>query len=175
MKEFAIGSLFDIIKGKRLTKANMKSGGINFVGATADNNGITNHIANSKFLHPANTITVTYNGSVGEAFYQIAPYWASDDVNVLYSKKTLVEDSALFFLAPIRHKGKGYGYSFKWTKDKMKKDTIWLPVKNDGSTIDYHFMEIYISAIKKQCIAKLKKEIDNEHEAFQKVMEGAGT
>lgn len=34
-------------------------------------------------------------------------------------KGTLNENLALYFLAPIRKKGKGYAYSFKWTKEKM--------------------------------------------------------
>ena len=31
--EYKIGELFNIVKGKRLTKANMKPGNINFIGA----------------------------------------------------------------------------------------------------------------------------------------------
>jgi hypothetical protein len=170
MKEIAIGDLFEIRKGKRLTKANMRAGNINFIGATADNNGVTNRISNDSQVHPSNTITVTYNGSVGEAFYQTNPYWASDDVNVLYSKGTLNENLALFYLAPIRKKGKGYAYSFKWTKEKMAKDSIWIPCRIvDGVTVcDYTFMETYINAIKKQCIASLKKTIGQEHKAVKK-------
>lgn len=86
---FPIGTLFTIVKGTRLTKANMRDGDINFIRASAINNGITAHISNDEHIHLKNTITITYNGSVGEAFYQDAPFWASDDVNVLYPRFTL--------------------------------------------------------------------------------------
>lgn len=172
MKEFSMGSLFEICKGKRLTKANMKPGTIRFIGATSENNGITNKISNNSHIHPSNTITVTYNGSVGEAFYQTEQFWASDDVNVLYSKYTINENIALYFLAPIRKKGKGYAYSFKWTKEKMKEDTIWVPCKMvDGKYVcDYAFMETYISAIKKLYIARLKQEIERERKVYGQVL-----
>ena len=78
---FPISMLFSVVKGTRLTKANMRDGNINFIGASTINNGITAHIANDEHIHPENTITITYNGSVGEAFYQDKIFWASDDVN----------------------------------------------------------------------------------------------
>ena len=166
MKEIPIGDLFKICKGKRLTKADMTPGDIRFIGATAENNGITNKISNDSHIHPSNTITVTYNGSVGEAFYQTEQFWASDDVNVLYSRHSINENLALYYLAPIRKKGKGYAYSFKWTKEKMEKDSIWVPCKWDNNkyVCDNDFMETYISAIKKQYVAFLKREIGFEQE-----------
>lgn len=94
---FRIGDLFHIVKGTRLTKANMIPGDINFIGASSINNGITAQIGNKEHIHPANTITVTYNGSVGQAFYQPQPFWASDDVNVLYPKFDLTPTIAMFF------------------------------------------------------------------------------
>lgn len=83
---FTIENLFDVVKGTRLTKAKMKDGDVRFIGASSVNNGVTATISNAERLHPANTITITYNGSVGEAFYQDKVFWASDDVNVLYPK-----------------------------------------------------------------------------------------
>lgn len=65
---FALGTLFNIVKGKRLTKAEMKSGKIPFIGSSALNNGCTAMIGNDKNQHPENTITVCYNGSVGETW-----------------------------------------------------------------------------------------------------------
>ena len=77
--------IFEIKKGCRLTKAQMTSGSTPFIGAIASNNGVRQYVSASP-NHLGNTITVTYNGSVAEAFYQPEPYWASDDVNVLYPK-----------------------------------------------------------------------------------------
>lgn len=160
-KLFRINELFNIKKGKRLTKASMKEGTINFIGATASNNGITAKIGNIGYVHPAGTITVSYNGSVGESFYQTSEFWASDDINVLYPKFKMSESVALYIMCPIRKRGKGYGYAYKWKKETMEKDSITLPVTADGS-IDYTFMETYISAVKKQVISRLKEFIARE-------------
>lgn len=160
-KEVVISSIFNIKKGKRLTKDNMLPGSINFVGSTASNNGITATISNSSHTHDGNTITVTYNGSVGEAFYQSDRYWASDDVNVLNFKHELNESLALFMCASLRKSGKKYAYGYKWKKELMEKDKIILPITSSGS-IDYQFMETYIRAIEKLTIQRVKDWRDKE-------------
>ena len=74
-KEFLVGELFDVVKGTRLTKANMIPGDIRFIGSSAMNNGCTAMVGNTENMHPANTITVCYNGSVGETFYDDKCVW----------------------------------------------------------------------------------------------------
>ncbi len=133
----------------------MHPGCINFIGASASNNGLTGKISNNTHLHPAGTITVTYNGSVGECFYQTERFWASDDVNVLYPKFEMNEQIALFFLAPLSKKGKGYGYAFKWTKEKMENDSIELPIKSNGE-IDFDFIESRIRELEESRIRELE-------------------
>ena len=75
-KEFYLGKLFDIRKGKRLTAADQEDGNNNYIGAIDSNNGVANHIGQAP-IHEGNTISLSYNGSVGEAFYQFEPYWFS--------------------------------------------------------------------------------------------------
>lgn len=145
-KEFRIGGdqgLFEIVKGKRLTKANMLVGTTNFIGSSADNNGITNQISNRENLHPGNLITVAYNGSVGETFYQEEEFVASDDVNVLYPKFDLNKYIALFLCPIIKSVGKKYVFIDKWKKEDMEKDSIYLPVDENG-TPDWKYMENYM-------------------------------
>ena len=146
-KPFPIGELFDIVKGTRLTKANMTPGDINFIGASSINNGITAQIGNDGHIHPANSITVAYNGSVGQAFYQPQPFWASDDVNVLYPKFNLTPKIAMFFLPIIRQAGKRYAFIDKWELEAMEKDEIILPTKEDCP--DWEYMNNYIESISK--------------------------
>ena len=141
---FRLGDLFDIVKGSRLTKADMREGNIRYIGASSFNNGITAYIGNDEQLHPANTLTVCYNGSdIGRTFYQTEPYWATDDVNVLYPKFEMNEDIALFFAPIIKYVGGLHEYDDKWKLDDMKKDVIKLPIKVDG-TPDFAYMESYI-------------------------------
>lgn len=140
---FPISMLFSVVKGTRLTKANMRDGNINFIGASAVNNGITAHIANDEHIHPENTITITYNGSVGEAFYQDKIFWASDDVNVLYPKFALNKYIALFIIPVLKQAGEKYAFIDKWKKEDMEKDCILLPV-DDNHQPDFSYMESYM-------------------------------
>lgn len=148
-QEFTIGDLFDIFKGTRLTKADMKDGEINYIGATAFNNGVTAKIGNTEHLHPAGTITVCYNGSVGQAFYQTEPFWATDDVNVLYPKFVITPNIARFLCAIIYKISFQYAYVDKWTVEKMATSTIKLPSTNEHVP-NWAYIEEYMSGIKKK-------------------------
>ncbi len=88
-KTYPITQLFTVKPGSRLRKQDMIPGNINYVWVYAFNNGVTAKIGNTENIHPAGTITVCYNGSIGQAFYQESPFWATDDVKVLYPKFSL--------------------------------------------------------------------------------------
>lgn len=160
---FSMGKLFDIRKGKRLTSADQEEGNNNYVGAIDSNNGIANHIGQAP-IHEANTISLSYNGSVGEAFYQSEPYWATDDVNALYSRyKGFNKQIGLFMATVIRQEKYKFSYGRKWTLENMNSTDIKLPIKrdNNGSPIiddnrtysdngyipDWQYMEDYINSL----------------------------
>ncbi len=144
-KEYKLGALFDIQKGKRLTKADMIEGTDNYLGAIDNNNGVRQKISADKLWQP-NCITVNYNGSVGEAFYQSEPFWASDDVNVLYPKGwELNKYIGLFIATVIKAERPKYNYGRKWKKEIMKKSVIKLPTKNGEP--DWTYMENYIKSL----------------------------
>lgn len=162
-KRFALGRLFNIKKGKRLTSNDQEEGNNLYVGAIDSNNGVANHIG-QKPIHSGNTISLSYNGSVGEAFYQPEPYWATDDVNALYSKYDgFNEPIGLFIAATIRQEKYRFSYGRKWTLDNMNITEICLPVQHntDGSIFiddtckysdegyvpDWRFMEDYIKSL----------------------------
>lgn len=162
-KEFVLGRLFVIKKGKRLTSAEQEDGGNNYIGAIDSNNGIANHISQAP-IHKGNTISLSYNGSVGEAFYQKDPYWATDDVNVLYSKyEKFNEQIGLFIATVLRQEKYKFSYGRKWTLDNMNITIIKLPAqRNDDGTIyldtskkysddgyvpDWKWMENYIKSL----------------------------
>lgn len=145
-KDFPLSDIFDIRKGKRLTKENQFLGDTPFIGATAKNNGITSYIG-QEYLHEGNTISLTYNGSVGEAFYQPKPFWASDDVNVLYPKGfTLTEKIALFFCTILRLEKQMWSYARKWNLEKMNTTVIRLPINSDNKPA-YALIEAYMSGL----------------------------
>lgn len=146
-KDYTMDSLFRFVKGKRLTKEDMTIGNINFLGAISDNNGVREKIETNYSWQP-NCITVNYNGSVGEAFYQSEPFWASDDVNVLYAKDfwRMNKYIAMFIITVIKANKYRFGYGRKWTIEKMKETTLKLPCKNDGMP-DFEYMEEYIKSL----------------------------
>ena len=145
-KEFELGKLFKIVKGTRLTKADMRLGKNRFIGSSAMNNGLTAKIANDKKLHPANTLTVCYNGSVGETFYQDEPFWASDDVNVLYPRFEMNRNIGLFIAPLIRSVGQKYAFVDKWRMEVMEKDCIKLPVDPEGNP-DWDYMDSFMEKV----------------------------
>lgn len=159
--KFKASDLFDIKKGKRLTKADMTKGDINFIGSTATNNGVTAKIGNTEYLHPGYTITVSYNGSVGEVFLQEEHFWASDDVNVWYPKFKFNTKVIEYMMTAIKKCREKYNYAAKWTLDKMQNEMLTLPITPDGD-IDFDYMERYILAIEKLTIADVVKYRDQE-------------
>ena len=142
---FVLKTLFDIQKGKRLTKANMTRGDTPYIGSTDSNNGITAFIGQPA-IHKANTISLSYNGSVAEAFYQPAPYWATDDVNALYPRFEMTPEIALFICTVIRQEKYRFNYGRKWHLERMRESVIRLPVRKDGKP-DFDFMESYIKSL----------------------------
>lgn len=148
-KAFEYIELFDIKKGLRLTKANMLSGQTPFIGSTDNNNGLTNLIGQDP-IHEGNVITINYNGSVGESFYQPLPFWASDDVNVLYPRNAKFSYFnayiALFIIPLLKTEKYRFNYGRKWHTERMNQSVIKLPVNSRGD-LDLEFMESYIKSL----------------------------
>lgn len=164
-KPFAIGNIFDVVKGTRLTKACMTPGDIRFIGSSAMNNGCTSLVGNTENMHPANTITVCYNGSVGETFYQDEPFLASDDVNVLYPKFNMNRNIALFIAPLIKAISARYNYVDKWKQEVMVADEIMLPVDVNGEP-DWAYMDEYMSKVMREsevCLENLIQADGDRH------------
>lgn len=142
---FKLSNLFSLRKGKRLIKANMTIGNIPFIGSTDSKNGITAMIGQT-LIHDGNTISVSYNGSVAEAFYQPSPFWATDDVNVLYQNFDMTPAIALFLCTVIRQEKYRFNYGRKWHLERMEQSVIKLPTAQAGQP-DWDFMENYIKTL----------------------------
>ena len=147
---FRYDEIFDIKKGKRLTKADMTDGNIRYIGAIDSNNGLSALIGNNSQLHSGNTISVSYNGSIGYAFYQDKEFWATDDVNVLYPRFQLNRNIAMYLCALIEREQYRYCYGRKWDLETMKASKIKLPAikrmveEKEIVEPDWQFMETFI-------------------------------
>lgn len=142
---YSLAELFDIKKGVRLTQAKIKPGNTPFISAIDKNNGLRQRISMMP-NHPAGLITVNYNGSVAEAFYQPEPFFASDDVNVLYPRFEMDVYLAIFFCTLIRREKYRYNYGRKWNLERMKEAEIFIPTLRD-ETPDWVTMKKIIQTL----------------------------
>ncbi len=136
---------FVIKKGKRLTSEDQTDGETPYIGAIDSNNGVSNYIGQPP-IHAGGTISLSYNGSVGEAFYQPRAFWATDDVNVLYPKFDMSEGVGLFLCAVLRREKYRFSYGRKWTLEMMHETAIKLPITSDGAP-DWQYMDDYIKSL----------------------------
>lgn len=168
-KSFRYDEVFEIRKGyynKKPPRASAAEG-VPFIGATEYRNGITSHVARedlekysrdgsvkpdealSRKYFPGAAVTVTNNGSVGEAFFQPVPFTCSHDVNPLYLKDksvTLTPALGLFLATVIRAEKYRWGYGRKWRPIRMPSSRISLPVDESGRP-DWKQMERYINSL----------------------------
>lgn len=145
-RAFHYEELFEIQKGKRITNSQMKLGTTPCIRPIKFNNGVYRYIEIEP-NHSGNTITVSYNGSVGEAFYQPNPHFSLDDINVLYPKFKMNIYIAMFLVTLIKMERYRFSYGRKWHKERMEKSIINLPIDQHGNP-DWEFMERFIKSLR---------------------------
>lgn len=144
-KPFRLDYIFEIKKGKRITNRQMRDGKVPCIRPISINNG-TYKTIDIVPNHSGNTITVSYNGSVGEAFYQPIAHFSLDDINVLYPRFSLNVYIAMFLITLIRREKFRFDFGRKWTLERMNPTQISLPI-NDKGEPDWQFMEDYIKSL----------------------------
>lgn len=160
-KEFRICDIFIIKAGKRLTKSDMASGNKPFIGATDNNNGITEFVSNTNISEDCNVLGVNYNGSVVENFYHPYTCIFSDDVKRFQTKQVQGNKYIYLFMKTVILQQKcKYAYGYKFNEKRMQKQSLLLPVDESGNP-DYAFMEQYIKEREQQIIQKYIKYIGN--------------
>jgi len=137
--------IFNIKKGKRLTKNDQISGNIPYVSSSSLNNGIDNYIDNE--YTEQNCITFACYGSIGEIFYQNEKIWVSDNANVFYLRnKSLNPFIALFLVTILRLEKYRFSYGMTAKKERLQNFKIKLPVDKNNKP-DWQFMEDYIKSL----------------------------
>lgn len=143
-KTFNYEQVFRMERGQRVTKAELKPGKIPYIRSSAINNGVTYFGDLPQF--PGNAITVSSNGSVGEAFYQEDPFFASDDMIILRPRFRVNPAIAMFLCTIIRAERFRFNYGRKWFSERMRASTIRLPV-TASTEVDTNLMEAYILSL----------------------------
>ena len=147
-KEFKYTDLFDLEKGRGPSAADAKHkpGNTPYIGASAENNGITIYSGHTP-EHQGNVVTIATDGSVGEAFYQPKDFNATSNIMVLHLKgHEWNPQIGLFISTIIRQEQNKFSYGRKWGLSRMKESFISLPVTSKGQP-DYDLMERYINSL----------------------------
>lgn len=164
MRKFSVVKKFTVSNSHNILKSSVifGSGSTPYVTASEGNNSVVSYISyHNNLKETGNSIMI--GGKTLVITYQPSDYFSNDSHNLVLTIKDAegrTESAQLYMVAALYKTLKPkYSWGNSISKKKIKKDVVWLPVKDGDTTIDYAFMETYIRAIKKQCVARLKKEI----------------
>ena len=145
-KIFLYDDIFTIVRGESEYLINMNEGGYPYISTSSKNSGIIAYV--DEFNHENNKITLSYDGTVGEAFYHTNRFFASEKIAVLDLKNyKLNKYIAMFLTTLIRLEQYRFNYGLKWSiESRMRKSIINLPVDSFGNP-DWQFMEDYIKSL----------------------------
>ena len=168
IKEFAVSNSHNILKSDVV----FGSGSTPYVTASEGNNSIVSYISyNPEMKEKGNSIMI--GGKTLVVTYQPDDFFSNDSHNLVLTinyEEGRTESAQLFMVAALyKSLSPKYSWGDSISKAKIQSDEVFFPVNNDG-TIDFGFMNTYISAIKKQCIAALKQEISREHQAYEQAI-----
>ncbi len=160
-QNFYISKIFEIKAGKRLTKAQMKSGNIPFIGATDNGNGITNYVDNKNSSLDKNVLGVNYDGNgVAISFYHPYNCLFTDSVKRFHLKNYTDNKYVLLFMkATILKQKSKYMYGYKFCESRMLRQKIMLPVDTKGEP-DYKFMHNYMLHLEQKKILEYLEYIN---------------
>ncbi|CAA0144334.1 conserved hypothetical protein [Tenacibaculum maritimum] len=148
--EFEIGKLFTLSQGKSKGLNHLKKTkeGVNYLGATNQNNGVLCQVEKvEKLLHNGNGIAFIRNGegSMGYSIYKAEEFIATSDISVGYNSNLNREIG--LFITTVADKVRGkYNFGYKRSGNRLKKEKILLPI-NDQNEPDYTYMENYIKQL----------------------------
>lgn len=143
-EDFKIGDLFNIINGIKYPKSDRTSGNLPLVSTTAENNGISDYIAQRDEIY-SNILTVAYSGSVGATFYHEKNVFVGETVFALVPKFELNKYIGMFLCTILNHNNKKYDYGRKIIGSRYVDEYISLPSINGNP--HWSFIENYIKSL----------------------------
>lgn len=175
-KEFEVGELFDCstTKSYNPNKGDLPNGNTPYVTRSAFNNGISGYFDDESgvFMNDGNCITIGAEGGV--AFYQPDDFIAGIKVYTLRHDRMNCE-IGMFLCGALNVHSYIYSYTNARVLDKIKAETVQLPVKPGTyavtymqDDIDWTYMEAYVRIMEKQVIADV---VDYKNEVISKTKE----
>ncbi|MDR2426966.1 MAG: restriction endonuclease subunit S [Endomicrobium sp.] len=150
-REFQIGGLFTVERGKRLINSNRKTGNLAYYSAAESNNGLTDFINNPLFTTANKLIHTTF----GDVYYVKNKFTASDEITILDNEK-LNRYVGLFLSKVMNNNKNKFAFGYKAFTERVKRQTILIPVDNNGNP-DYAYMENYMRNIEIKKISQYVK------------------
>jgi type I restriction enzyme M protein len=152
---FSIGELFSVESTLTTQPSALKTGGITpRITCSSLNNGLENTYSN--LATETGGVLVVESAATGYVSFQETDFIATDHVEKIALKdgRRLNRYLGLFIKASITQAISGkYNYGYKFSKNRIVKQKIVLPVNNSGQP-DYAYMEQYISTIMDKKIRK---------------------
>ena len=149
-REFKFDDIFLVSRGQRLVTLDQIGGDIAYISSSKQRNGVDNYITPPDFMVIyQNALTLNNSGSVGYCFYHLYKFVASDHCTIveIKDKKIKLNSYVALFLKPIIESMKSkYNFAREINNERLKKEKILLPTKNDKSP-DWEFMKSYIKEL----------------------------
>lgn len=173
--DFKVGGddgLFDVkTPPKRFNANRVQFGGDHpYVVRRSQNNGQRGCIiADESYLSEGKTIS--FGQDTATIFYQERPYFTGDKIKVMkFQLGDLDERKSLFLLAVMRKAFSNFRWGSSSFDEKILKGVVVeLPITSSGA-IDLNFIDTFIRAVMKQCIADVVMWKDHEIAATQSVV-----
>ena len=171
-KLFQIRDVFNVKSSKKKFDANkveILNYGFPYIVRMSTNNGLKGYLnQDEQLLNQGNTIA--FGQDTATMFYQENPYFTGDKIKVLECRYNEFNKINSMFLISIMRKSFS---TFSWgansfSEEVINNQEIKLPTKNNE--IDFSYMELLISAVKKLVIKDVVLYADSKINATKKVI-----
>ena len=143
-KSFNITELFRLIRGDFHALSRLKEGNTPTVSRVSYDSGIAGYFAKPPKAKLYQPLTITISTVTGDAFVQLQPFIATDNVLILLPK-TQYAVTTLFFMQALLNREKWRcTYGRQLYKAKFRKTEIMLPVTAKGE-LDEEYMKSVVS------------------------------
>ena len=160
-KEFEVGELFDGVSGDTdIKKVHLDGDGYPVITAGVDNLGVAGYSSVTAKILPANTLTVDMFGNCYFRPFEYKMVTHARVFSLCLKDGQLTPETGLFVCTMLKWLSTKYNYSNMCSYNKIKNETIQLPVKSGTDNvnytqddIDWDYMASYARVTEKQVIA----------------------
>lgn len=145
-EKITLSDYFDVYKNKSIPKKLRVKGNIPYVGASMNNNGISEYISPVVGAKVIDFKSITFGAAgqtgSGTTFFQNYPYIASATVFVLKPKFNMSITSGIFIAALLELEKERFSFGNKPSDEFVKNIELLLPIKKNGEIDDQEVLKI---------------------------------